>query len=142
MPVPRALSCVVYLMDTMPQNGALMVIPGSHMTFISCSGEAPENHWTESLRRQIYGMPDKKFVTSLANKYGIKYATGKAGTVLMFDCNLVHGSHSNISPWGRTSLFSVYNSVTNVVGPPIYASKPRPEHVCTRDPDWTKPIQT
>ena len=79
----------------------------------------------------MHGLPSEEFVTSLANKHGIKYYTGSAGSVLMFDCNLIHGSHSNISPWGRTNLFVIFNSVENLVGEPFYAPGPRPEHLCT-----------
>ena len=141
MPRPRAFSCVVYLEDAMPQNGALMIIPGSHVTFISCAGATPEEHWTASLRKQVYGTPSQENVSALADKHGIVHCSGPAGSLLMFDCNLLHGSHSNISPWGRTSLFLVYNSVENVIGDPIYTTKPRPEHIATRDPAWLKPIQ-
>lgn len=56
----------------------------------------------------------------------------KAGSVVFFDCNTMHGSAGNISPWARSNVFMVYNSVENVLGEPKYGLKPRPEHIATR----------
>src|SRR5690606_14457259 len=52
MPRMRALSISVLLSENTVNNGPLMLIPGSHRTFLSCVGETPENHYKQSLRRQ------------------------------------------------------------------------------------------
>jgi len=55
-----------------------------------------------------------------------------AGSVLFFDCNLMHGSASNISPMPRRNLFMVYNSVENALVEPFSAPQRRPEHIASR----------
>lgn len=133
MPSMRALSCSIALEDNFIFNGALMVIPGSHQQFIACVGETPENHYKDSLRRQEYGVPDQDNLTAIAKEHGIVMPVGKAGSVLLFDCNLMHGSASNISPYPRSNVFIVYNSVDNRLLAPYSGQRPRPEYIATRD---------
>ena len=72
----------------------------------------------------------------LADQGGIRQMTGKAGSVVFFDCNAMHGSTGNISPWPRANVFMVYNSVHNTLNAPKYGLKPRPEYIATRS-DFT-----
>jgi ectoine hydroxylase len=132
MPAMRALSCSVALEDNNPFNGPLMVMPGSHRKFISCVGQTPENHFKESLRKQEYGIPDQDSLTSLAQSGGIEMPVGKAGSVLLFDCNVMHGSASNISPYPRSNVFMVYNSVENRLVQPYSGQQPRPDYIASR----------
>jgi ectoine hydroxylase len=132
MPSMRALSCSVLLTDNNPCNGPLMLIPGSHRHFISCVGETPQDHYKQSLKKQEYGVPDPVSLQLLVEQGGIRAMTGKAGSVVFFDCNTMHGSNSNISPWPRSNVFMVYNSVENVLGSPKYGLSPRPEHIASR----------
>ncbi len=132
MPRMRALSCVVNLTENTPHNGPLMVIPGSHRTFISCVGATPQDHHLSSLKDQKYGVPDEGSLERLARDHGIEAPTGPAGSVLLFDCNLMHGSSSNITPFARTNVFIVYNSVENRLLPPFGAPRPRPDFLANR----------
>lgn len=132
MSAMRALSCSVALSDNHPFNGPLMVIPGSHKKFVSCVGRTPENHFKESLRKQEYGVPDQGSLTKLAEDGGIQMPVGKAGSVLLFDCNLMHGSSSNISPYSRSNVFMVYNSVHNRLVEPYSGQRPRPDYIASR----------
>ena len=143
MPRPRALSMVVMMNDNFGQNGALMVSPGSHKTFIQCAGQTPERNWETSLKeKQKYGTPDLQSLSELIDIHGLDYCEGKRGDVLMFDSNLMHGSHNNISPWARSNLFAVFNSTENLLTPHPYAAPmQRPEHIATRDPEWMQPIE-
>lgn len=133
MPRMRALSCSIALTESSPFNGPLMVIPTSHRYFISCVGETPEDHYQTSLKRQELGIPDQENLRRLAEEGGIAAPTGPAGSVLLFECNLLHGSNSNISPWPRSNLFLVYNSVENRLAAPFCGLKPRPEFIASRD---------
>lgn len=150
LPLPNALSAVVLLDSNESFNGALMVVPGSHDTFVACAGETPEAFWEKSLVQQDYGVPSRDALKRLFDEAaakdehgrGIQYCTGQAGDVILFDCNLMHGSHSNISPKSRKNAFAVYNSVHNAPKAPYYAPTPRPEHVATRDAAWQRPINT
>jgi ectoine hydroxylase len=132
MPAMRALSCSVLLTDNNECNGPLMLVPGSHRHFISCVGETPQDHYKQSLKKQEYGVPDPVSLQLLVEQGGIESMTGKAGSVIFFDCNTMHGSNSNISPWPRANVFTVYNSVENALNPPKYGLSPRPEHIAAR----------
>lgn len=132
MPRMRALSCSIALEDNYHFNGPLMVVPGSHRHFISCVGRTPENHYEHSLRKQEYGVPDPDSLTWLVNQYGIDTPTGRAGSMLLFDCNIMHGSNGNISPYPRSNVFMVYNSVENQLVEPFSGQKPRPEYIAHR----------
>ena len=52
--------------------------------------------------------------------------------MVFFDCNTMHGSNSNISPFARSNVFFVYNSVENALTRPYCGLKPRPEHIAAR----------
>lgn len=132
MPAMRALSCTVLLTDNTACNGPLMLMPGSHRQFIACQGRTPDEHYKQSLKKQQYGVPDTVSLQLLAEQGGIEAMTGRAGSVVFFDCNTMHGSNGNISPWPRANVFMVYNSVENALGDPKYGLKPRPEHIAAR----------
>jgi ectoine hydroxylase len=132
MPAMRALSCSLLLTENNACNGPLMVVPGSHRHFISCQGKTPENHYRSSLKKQEYGVPDPVSLQLLAEQGGIRAMTGGAGSVVFFDCNTMHGSNGNISPWPRANVFMVYNSVENRLSPPKYGLAARPEHIAAR----------
>jgi len=133
MPRMRALSVSIALSPNHAFNGPLMVIPGSHKTFVSCVGETPEEHYRQSLKKQELGVPDEESLRRLAERGGIVAPTGPAGSALFFDCNTMHGSGSNISPYPRSNLFFVYNSVENTLVEPFCGRTPRPEYIATRD---------
>lgn len=132
MPSMRALSASVCLTSNTTYNGPLMVIPGSHRVFVSCVERTPERNYLTSLRRQVYGVPDRSSIASLVEGLGIEVITAEPGAVIFFDCNLLHGSPSNISPVPRTNAFLVYNSTENRLGAPTGARAPRPDHVAAR----------
>lgn len=133
MPAMRALSCSVMLTDNNECNGPLMLVPGSQTQFIACEGETPDEHYKKSLKKQEYGVPDPLSLKLLVDQGGIQAVTAKAGSVVFFDCNTMHGSASNISPWPRANVFMVYNSVENTLEAPKYGLAPRPEYIATRE---------
>src|SRR3546814_15728469 len=121
----RALSCSVLLTDNNECNGPLMLVPGSHRQFISCQGQTPDNHYKSSLKQQEYGVPDSLSLQLLVEQGGIQAMTAPAGSVVFFDCNTMHGSNGNISPWPRAHVFMVYNSTENSLDAPTYGLKDR-----------------
>ncbi|RXZ84283.1 ectoine hydroxylase [Paenibacillaceae bacterium] len=132
MPAMRALSCSIALEDNFTYNGPLMVVPGSHRKFVTCVGQTPENHYKDSLRRQEYGVPDPESLTRLVEEGGIETPVGKAGSIVLFDCNIMHGSNSNITPLPRSNVFLVYNSVENRLQQPFSGQQPRPSFIASR----------
>jgi ectoine hydroxylase len=133
MPRPRAVSCSIALTDNYPFNGGLMVMPGSQRTFVPCTGETPEDYYKSSLKEQEIGVPSQADITRLAAEYGIDQFTGTAGSALWFDSNIMHGSGNNITPFPRSNIFVVFNSVENALVEPYAASRPRPEFIGSRD---------
>jgi ectoine hydroxylase len=144
MPRMRALSMSILLSPNTVHNGPLMLIPGSHQKFLSCIGETPENHYQMSLKRQEYGVPDQGSLAELAVEHGIVAPVGDPGTVIIFDCNMMHGSNGNITPFPRTNAFMVYNAVSNRLVAPYGPKVPRPEFIAARrhTPVIEKPILT
>ncbi|MCA6108626.1 ectoine hydroxylase [Bradyrhizobium sp. CNPSo 4026] len=132
MPRMRALSMSVLLAENTPDNGPLMLMPGSHRVFLTCIGKTPEDHYRTSLKKQEYGVPDRHSLTELAQRHGIVAPTGKPGTVVIFDCNTMHGSNGNITPFPRANAFFVYNAVSNRLQAPFGAEKPRLSFVAAR----------
>jgi len=133
MPAMRALSCSILLTDNDELNGPLMLIPGSHRHYISCAGETPDENYKKSLKKQETGVPDDVLLRYLADLGGITSCKGKAGSVVFFDCNTMHGSNGNITPYPRSNVFFVYNSIENQLQAPKGGLAPRPEFVATRE---------
>jgi ectoine hydroxylase len=133
MPAPRACSISIALTDNYPYNGGLMVMPGSHRSFVPCVGETPADHYQNSLREQEIGVPSQAQLTELVAEHGIDQFTGPAGSVLLFDSNVMHGSGNNITPFPRSNIFVVFNSVGNALVEPFAAPAPRPDFIGSRD---------
>ena len=134
IPRMRIVTGWVFLTENNPYNGSLFVIPGSHKQFISCVGETPKDNYKTSLRKQELGVPSKEIMQELVGKNGIQGVYGPPGTVVFHECNLMHGSPDNISPFARSNMFFVYNSVQNKpVTDPFGAKNPRPEFLARKD---------
>ena len=142
MPRMRAISASVLLTDNDALNGPLMLIPGSHKTFVCCAGATPENNHERSLRMQEIGVPSRESLTRMAELHGIDLAAGPAGTVILFDCNTLHGSNGNITPFARSNAFIVYNAWSNRLQAPFAASSVRPAFLGNRAPEAPLAIET
>ena len=129
MPRMRAVSASVLLTNNDTLNGPLMLMPGSHRTYVACQGETPNDNYRTSLKKQTVGTPSQETLARLADTYGIDTATGPAGTVIFFDCNTMHGSNGNITPYPRSNAFFVFNAVSNRLRAPYAAPSPRPAHL-------------
>ncbi|GAB3183751.1 ectoine hydroxylase [Nesterenkonia halophila] len=133
MPTPRALSISISLTDNYSYNGPLMIMPGSHKHYISAQEKTPEDNHRQSLVMQGAGVPDPETLTEFADRFGIDVLEGPAGGAVMFDSNCMHASNGNVTPYPRSNVFIVYNSVENTCGEPFAAPKPRPEHIASTD---------
>jgi ectoine hydroxylase len=132
MPRMRSVSFSIALTDNTPFNGPLMLVPGSHKTFIPCVGRTPEDNYQSSLKKQELGVPSDKDLDQMIERGGIKAPTGPAGSLIIFECNTLHASNANMSPWPRSNLFFVYNSVENQLEQPFCGNKPRPDFLGNR----------
>src|SRR4051812_13939065 len=122
MPEPRAMNISVFLDEVMPINGPLMLVPKSHR-----AGDLKAAHDLETTSYPLWTL-DNDTVTRLVQDGGIHAATGKAGGMLMFHGNLVHGSAGNITPYPRKIVYLTLNAVSNYIRTPT-----RPEFIAHRD---------
>lgn len=117
MPEPRATNVLVFLEEVSEYNGPLMLVPGSHkeqayIADLDVSTTSYPGRWM-----------DDRMVELLAREHGIVAPKGPPGSVILAHTNIVHGSGSNMSPWGRTLISLTLNAVSN-------------RHVGARRPDW------
>ena len=122
------------------RGGPLMLMPGSHRKFCPCEGRTPDDHYLQSLKKQDYGVPGDAQLKWMADEYGIVVPKGPVGSVTLFDCNLMHGSNGNITPYPRSNAFFVYNSIDNALEEPYAAEHRRPWFLGNREPQPLVPL--
>src|SRR5271169_2633214 len=128
MPQPRAMNIAIFLDEVMPINGPLMLVPKSQS-----AGDLKAAHDTSTTSYPLWTL-DEETVTRLVKEGGIVAPTGKAGGLLMFHGNLVHGSAGNITPYPRKIVYLTLNAVSNYIRTPT-----RAEYIAHRD---FTPIET
>ncbi|RKQ95707.1 ectoine hydroxylase [Kushneria sinocarnis] len=137
MPRMGAISASIVLTDNHEFNGPLMLVPGSHQAFVPSLGETPDDNYKSSLKKQEAGVPSKEVLAKLIERNGIQAPKGKAGGLLLFDCNTMHGSNANMSPDPRSNIFFVFNRRDNAMQEPFGAKKQRPDFLAhTPDQRW------
>ena len=99
MPEPRAMNIAMFLDDVSEFNGPLMFIPESHK-----GGKLDAGHDLKTTSYPLWTL-DNETVARLVDEGGMVAPKGKAGSMLLFHCNLVHASPANISPWSRTIVY-------------------------------------
>ncbi|MFI8966007.1 ectoine hydroxylase [Streptomyces sp. NPDC053493] len=137
LPRMRTVSVSIALTANHTTNGSLMIMPGSHRTFLGCEGATPKDNYKRSLQMQDAGTPSDEALTTFADACGIRQFTGAPGSATWFDCNALHGSGDNITPYPRSNVFLVFNSVENRPEQPFAAPVRRPSFIASRD---TTPI--
>ena len=133
MPGMRAISATVLLTDEISAPGSLKFMPKSHRTFVACPGETPDSCYREAFKKQMVGKPPALLLDLLQEHGGVQEVLAPAGSVLLFDCNVMHGAGNNTSDHLRANLFYVYNALSNVLNAPYAADKPRPEFLAARN---------
>jgi len=124
---PLALNLHVFLDDVTEFNGPLFFIPKSHKY-----GSAPSKLDTVTTNYPLW-VVDQQNVKTLVKENGLVSAHGKAGTVVIFVDNLVHGSAQNMSPMDRAIFSVILNPCDNT-----QTKFDRPEYKHGRD---FKPIK-
>jgi ectoine hydroxylase len=128
MASPRALNACIFLDDALEVNAPILLIPGSHRGGLIPVAARDSGGMAGRTARLKY-VVDDEVVTRLAGEEGIVAATGKRGTVLLFDPNVVHASTRNITPLARSMIIIAYNSVENSL--PLRETQ-RPEFLVER----------
>lgn len=129
----RCLSAWIMLTDNTQFNGPLYLIKESHKKFVSCKGVTPKDNYKKSLKKQEYGVPSIDAIKELSKNDKLVSAIGKAGTLVLHDGNILHGSSDNISPDDRTNIFFVYNSILNIPTKPFASKSPRASFLSLQD---------
>ncbi len=122
MPEPRAMNIALFLEDVTEFNGALMFIPRSQK-----GGVIEAGHDLKTTSYPLWTIDDDT-IARLVDEGGIVSPKGKAGSVVMFHGNLVHGSPSNMSPFDRTIVYLSLCHVDNHI-----RRFKRPEWIAHRD---------
>jgi ectoine hydroxylase len=100
---------------------------------VACPGETPDSTgYREAFKKQAVGKPPALFLDLLEESGGVQEVVAPAGSVLLFDCNVMHGAGKNTSDHLRANLFYVYNAVSNALNSPYAADTPRPEFLAAR----------
>lgn len=134
MPRMRAVACLILLAECNECNGPMMVIPKSHTQYIGVSADDALQFRTEDDASLQGCTPPKPLVDMLFDMGGGHEAIkGQVGTVVFYDCNLLHAIGSNTSPLPRSHLRVVYNSVENTLKDPCAHASPRPEYLAHRE---------
>ena len=115
MPEPRAMNISIFLDEVFPYNGALMLIPRSHK-----QGVLAAEHDKSTTSYPLWTL-DEATVQRLYDEGGLVVPTGKAGGMLLFHGNLVHGSAGNITPLPRKIVYLTLNAVSNYIRKPTRA---------------------
>ncbi len=152
MPKPDVTNIVVLLDEVTEFNGPVYFIPGSHKEgmidvpsrakpkgdgYVGQDAYSNSPQWISNLTADLKYSLDRETVTRLVAQHGIVSPKAPAGSLLLFHCNLFHGSPNNISPQDRTMIFVTYNNVANVP-PPV--EQPRPEFLVSRDATPLMPL--
>src|SRR5690606_29198399 len=122
MPAPRAMNIAVFLDDVTEFNGALMFIPKSHKCGVLEAG-----HDIVTTSYPLWTL-DRETVARLVKEGGLVAPKGPAGAMLVFDCNLVHATPGNLSPFDRTIVYLSLCHVENHI-----RRFKRPEWIAHRD---------
>ena len=85
---PQVLSCGIYLQDADRENGCLRVVPGSHR-----AGQIVDHQQTKGMHGSW---------TQVEEHHAVDLET-RAGTVVLFSANLLHGTSDNHSDRTRYS---------------------------------------
>ncbi len=130
MPEPRCVMVAVLLDESSAVNAPLLIVPGSqHHGMVK---EVQQDDVTGYVLHVI----DRAALAGLAAEGGIVPLLGPAGSVCLLDCNIVHGSANNITPYRRAIWYVNYNAVSNAC-----AGGGRPAHLDNRDFTPLQPLK-
>ena len=128
VPDPRGIMIAVFLDDVTHLNAPLLAVPGSHREgLVSTAAVDPGSPDFEAVSKYRYDITPET-MSRLVDDYGLETITGTAGSMLLMDMTVVHGSSVNISPLRRLLLYINVCPVDN-----RGESYERPEYYAARD---------
>lgn len=128
VPEPRGIMAAVFLDDVTHVNAPLLAVPGSHREgLVSTANLDPTSSDFEEVSKYRYDITNDT-MARLVDSYGLETITASAGSLLLMDMTVVHGSSVNISPLRRLLLYVNLCPVDN-----RGESYERPEYYAARD---------
>jgi len=106
---PQCIMASVFVDDCSAAKSPLLVVPRSHRHGLMDSQLHAD---AKGSGYDLYHI-DRVTMERLANEYGIESLIGPAGSVCFINCNVLHGSANNVSPWRRGIMYLIYNAVSN-----------------------------
>ena len=86
--------------------------------------------WDESTAYKFWAMPRQRMIEVLKSSPEPVAVTGRAGTCVLFHCNVLHASGHNLSADDRWHIYVSCNTVANK---PQLGPNPRPDWVVSRN---------
>ncbi len=129
LPSPRILSIAIFLDEVTMDNGPMTLIPGTHARRLDTETEETAG-WKAQHRADIRHTIPTEVVEAEVRDHGTVTPIGAAGTVLIFDSLVLHGSGPNLSDQDRRMLVITYNRTDNI---PTRLDSARPDFLVGRD---------
>lgn len=126
---PDILTIMVGLDPATELNGCLYFLPGSHK-----HGRL-DPYFDTSTAYKVWSVTPADMKRMIAEHGEPVAITGKAGSLTVFNSNLMHASGHNLSASDRWQAYFCYNTCANR---PLDVEKPRPDYV--RSLNW-KPLE-
>lgn len=121
---PDLLTIMVGLDPATELNGCLYFLPGSHK-----HGRL-DPYFDTSTAYKVWSVTPADMKRMIKDHGEPVAITGKAGSLTVFDCNLMHASGHNLSANDRWQAYFCYNRCANR---PMDVEKPRPDWVRSRN---------
>ena len=123
-PRPDMATFNVMLNDTSEFSGGLYIIPGSHRLGLL------ESVQDTSTAYKLWAIPKDRMIEALRASPTPVPVTGRAGTAVLFHCNVLHASGHNLSAEDRWHIYVSCNTVANK---PQLGPDARPDWVVSRN---------
>ena len=127
---PDLLTMMISLDAAAEVNGCLYFLPGSHRR-----GRL-DPYLDTSTAYKVWSVGPADMKALIAEHGEPVPIIGKPGSLVVFDCNLLHASGHNLSAQDRWQAYFCFNKVANR---PVDVENPRPDYVRSRN--WT-PLET
>ena len=110
--------------DTSEFSGGLYILPGTHKLGLL------ESVQDTSTAYKLWSIPKQKMIEVLRASPSPVPVVGRAGTAVLFHCNVLHASGHNLSAEDRWHIYISCNAVANA---PKFTASSRPDWVVSRN---------
>ena len=125
LPASRGIVVAVFLDEVTACNAPVMCLPGSHGEGVIEAAVNPDGEVDQAARYRYDISRDT--MARLVERFGVEAVMGPAGSMLLMDGNLVHGSSVNMTPMRRAILY------INITDTHNRGAFDRPEYQAARD---------